>query len=152
MAVRLNTIPPLFLRSLFIFIFSLAFCASASCLHSKASCSCRNTAKESLKNIPGLTLLHSFNPQCTPTHPISVYALLCTGNCSCGFVFVAPTHARMSFKRDLTHNNIWSSICVSASAFSTPGLLYMSKEPSLQTRKSYFPCIMDVYKLNCFWT
>lgn len=113
MAVRLNTIPPLFLRSLFIFVFSLAFCASASCLHSKASCSYRNTAEESQKNIPGLTLLHSSNPQCTSTHSISVFALSQTGNRSCGLVFAAPTHARRSFKRDLTHSNIWSSICVS---------------------------------------
>lgn len=55
---RLNTIAPL--RTLFIFGFSLAFCCSASCRHSKASCSCsRSRAENILKNILGATLLRS---------------------------------------------------------------------------------------------
>lgn len=55
---RLNTMAPL--RTLFIFVFSLAFCCSASCQHSKASCSCsKSRAENILKNILGATLLRS---------------------------------------------------------------------------------------------
>ena len=46
-----------------------------------------------------------------PLTPVPIFALLETGNGSCGFVCVAPTHASRSVKGDAAQSNIWSSIC-----------------------------------------
>lgn len=66
-----------------------------------------------------------------PLTPIPIFALLETGNGSCGFVCVAPTHARRSVKGDAAQSNIWSSICHSYTNTHTIQMLCLQTTPAL---------------------